>query len=148
LMFSIFEAYDGQQEDSYFTVSQYATDLDEGWLNPSTGNHTASADTVCWVYDFYVGEDAMPLEYDEHYWITLRAFPAEQGASFGWKTATEVLNSWSQWSHSTEPINDPADWVTTYYGGGVPLCFVVAPEPGTLFFLIVGTGWFFFRRRF
>jgi hypothetical protein len=111
----------------YFQVRSYAAPIDVGWLNPSTGAYAASSATECWQYNFHIVDQPPTLEADEHYWITVRAYPADD-AEFGWCTSDAGVAGWSQWHHGGEPINDPNSWVTIYYGGEVPVSFVIVLE--------------------
>ena len=107
-----------------FTAQVYASDLVEGWYDPSTGWYEPFADTMCWEYIFFVpagqefiqqGAPGSPVIY----WLDIQAFP-EYESYFGWKT-TEPPFQWNDdavWAEGSDPPAGP--WWEMFYPGGHP----------------------------
>jgi len=126
-----FGQYTGGYQERYFTVREYATGVGSTWLRPSNGETSPNAATTCYQYNCHIVIDPPELEWDEHYWLVIRAYPTTEDAKFGLKTSPEGCCGWSQWTWGGEPLNNPESWVTVYLGGAVPLSFVVTgPLPG------------------
>jgi len=144
-----------------FTVRPYATDLEEGWMDPD-GTYIPGADTVCWQYNFQIDEsEAFWQDYDERYWLNVTAIPTVATTWWGWKTTAvdaEGKGNWARWTYEMSPWdsqhdpgeqqqylvypnghpngpNPPDHWWTA---DGVGFAFVITPEPGTLTLLALG----------
>jgi uncharacterized delta-60 repeat protein len=90
-----------------FTAEEYATDIQEGWMDPPQ-NYVFPADTVCWKYTFTIDPcDAFyqlgtPNE-PVIYWLDVQAQPLEPFAKFGWKTSLDHWNDDAVWAIGQEP---------------------------------------------
>ncbi len=137
-----------------FQTRMYAYGLQEGWMEPNSGEYTFPGDTQCWQYNFYIDEaEAFVQEWDEHYWLAVMAFPSDDTAKFGWKTTpreTEGTMNSARWNVDMTPWDDtdlslgsswtylafqegePAEWVD------IDFAFVITPEPASLILLGMG----------
>lgn len=74
-----------------FMAYRYMEGILEGWLDPPTMTYIFPADTVCWMYHFYIDRDAFvqqgTLDEPVVYWLDVQADPYDPEARFGWKTS-------------------------------------------------------------
>lgn len=153
-----------------FTSRAYATGLQEGWATPG-GDYQFPGDTVCWQYNFQIDPaEAFVQTYDEHYWLSVTAIPADENALFGWKTtpidaagrANNARWTWelSPWDDLHQPMGagnsmvypeghpyGPPNGYDFWNAEPLNLAFVITPEPSTLGLLALGGPTLFRRRR-
>ncbi len=136
-----------------FAVRQYATNLEEGWLDPLSGNFVFPGDTEVWQYNFKID----PLEAFEQlgtadaplvYWLGVHAMPVDDAGGaplFGWKTSVDVWTDNPVYGPSGL-VNFPAvdSWEILDV---TDLAFVIAPEPATMTMLVLGALALIRRRR-
>jgi len=117
-----------------FIARPFAVDLDEGWYEPEQMFWMPSADTQCWEYIFFLGEEEFIQQGTESepvvYWIDLTAMPLEE-AYFGWKTSLQHWNDDAVWGIAPDP---PMDWWEMIYPDGHPF----HPESIDLAFEVYG----------
>ena len=105
-----------------YTYRVYADTLLEGWLEPPE-EFIFPGDQICWQYNFALSEEDYfhqdgSLEEAMIYWLEVQAFPAEQGAYFGWKTSTPPFNDDVVYAIGNEP--DITDRYTLIFPPGHP----------------------------
>lgn len=157
--------WDMMFDPGQFTAREWATDLQEGWLDPLSGNYEPFGDTICYQYNFLIDEAAAYLQQgtpDEPvvYWLDVWANPQNQGTPpeepiFGWKTSRDHWNDDAVYG-PTDPLNFPTPlyWQEMLYPIGHPneltsmdMAFVITPEPATLSVLALGAIAALLRRR-
>jgi hypothetical protein len=98
---------------SQYTCTVYATNLNEGWMDPP-GAYNPNSDWTCYQYVFNIptnlafrqlGAPATPIVY----WLDVQAnvIGGEQGFKFGWKTSITNWNDAAVWQMAVEPYNGP-----------------------------------------
>jgi hypothetical protein len=123
-----------------FTVDLYATDIEEGWMDPPD-YYWFPADWTCWLYRFYVdpyeaffqaGSEDGPIVY----WLDVQAYPYDTDAWFGWKTSLNHWNDDGVWGDGFEPYFGP--WFELRYppmhelaGHSINLAFRLLNEPSS-----------------
>ncbi len=124
-----------------FSAREYATDINEGWLNPPD-EYLPSADTIAWQYNFILDEPFYQQGTSNEpivYWLDVSADPNDDQALFGWKTSIDHWNDDAVW------LAPGADWQELYYppniyqGESIDLAFVIVPEPATMTLLGLGS---------
>ncbi len=135
-----------------FTARPWATNIEEGWLDPISGQFIFPGDTVAWQYNFLIPEDEAFIQQGTStlpvvYWLDVAAIPQNEGPVpeeplFGWKTSIDHFNDTAVYG-PTELINWPnaTDWRPIDSPTGVTqldMAFVITPEPATLALLTLG----------
>jgi len=120
-----------------FTARPFASDIDEGWLNPANEEYIFPADHVCWQYNFHIDDSEAfiqqgSLDNPIVYWLDVQAVPEDPEAFFGWKTSLDHWNDAAVWTYGQEPYYDP--WFRLQYPPGHPYF----PEDIDLAFVING----------
>jgi len=133
-----------------FDVKEYATDVNEGWLNPPS-MYFPRADSVIWQYNFLLDEPFEQQGTKDNpvvYWLSVSAEPNDQNAYFGWKTSLD------HWNDDATFLVPGAAWQEliypdghTYQGDSIDLAFVITPEPATICLLGLGSIVLFKKRR-
>jgi hypothetical protein len=92
----------------------YASELTEGWFDPSSGYYESYADSVVWLYRCPIPEEFwFYQEEGTIYWLDVAAYP-EVESYFGWKTSLDHWNDDGTWASGAEPI-DPSAWAELRY---------------------------------
>ena len=144
-----------------FAVRQYASNLQEGWLDPLSGNYEFPGDTVVWQYNFLIDEAEAFLQKGTAtdpivYWLDVTAIPMSEGSTpeepiFGWKTSRDHWNDDAVYG-STDPVNwpFPDEWLELRHpltDESLDMAFVITPEPATMGLLAIGGVSILVRRR-
>lgn len=146
-----------------FTSRVYASGLQEGWNEPSSGDYAFPGDTVCWQYNFQIdAADAFVQQYDEHYWLNVTAIPTEDDTYWGWKTTpitSPERGHNARWTYESSPWDDvhepmssgnmmsypdghpygPPNGYDWWNAEPVNFAFVITPDPATLGMLMLGS---------
>jgi hypothetical protein len=141
----------------YFTPGTYsarpwATNIDEWFYDPVTGEAQFPGDHTCWQYNFDVRKllDTQPFiqkgtrQNPIVYWLGVEAIVDDPQAEFGWKTSLDRWNDDATWQvRGTSP-----EWDELFYPQGHPflgtpngsahMAFVITPEPSTIVLLLTG----------
>lgn len=124
-------------QPSQFTFREWATDLQEGWLDPPQA-YEPIGDTVCWQYNFNIIGDLAFVQQGtpanpKVYWLDVQAYSADPQAWFGWKTSLDDWNDDAVYGLGEEPYNGP--WYELIYplghdmeGLSIDLAFVIGGE--------------------
>jgi hypothetical protein len=100
-----------------FEVEPFMLGIDEGWMNPATGEYIMPGDHECWKYTFYLDPDEFIQQGSPEtpivYWLDVWAQPIEQGFFFGWKTSVTHWNDDAVWAMPPEPPMSP--WLELRY---------------------------------
>ena len=96
------ELWSGVFEPGEFTARRYATDIEEGWLDPLAPEYLFPGDTVAWQYNFLIDEADAFIQQGTRdnplvYWLDVHAEPINQNPQieqplFGWKTSADQFN--------------------------------------------------------
>ena len=125
-----------------FVCRQYASGLQEGWMQPNDGAYIFPGDTECWQYNFYINpDDAFEQVSDTRYWLDVEAIPSDVNAKFGWKTTpldAEGTANWARWnwemSTGDSDYNPGSTWNLLIYGQEHPYAF-----QGVNFSFVIGS---------
>ncbi len=143
-----------------FAVRPWATNIEEGWLDPISGQYIFPGDTVAWQYNFLIPEVEAFIQQGTStdpvvYWLDVAAVPQNEGVVteeplFGWKTSIDHFNDTAVYG-STDLFNWPnvTNWQPIDSPIGVSqldMAFVITPEPATLVLFALG-GLAMLRRR-
>ncbi len=135
-----------------FTARPWATNIEEGWLDPISSQFIFPGDTVAWQYNFLIPQAEAFIQQGTAtdpvvYWLDVAAIPQPEVASteaplFGWKTSVDHFNDSAVYS-TTDAANWPnvTDWLPIESPTGLTqldMAFVITPEPATLALLTLG----------
>ena len=108
-----------------FDVEIYAENIEEGWLDPPNSYIPPPADSICWLYTFYIDPALAFLQEGTVdnpvvYWLDLEATPLDSfGQLFGWKTSLDHWNDDAVWGDGVEPYAGP--WFELIYPEAHPM---------------------------
>jgi len=111
-----------QFDAGHFGATIFAQDLQEGWFVPCVHPpfYEFPADTVCWRYDFSIGEATAfrqrgTADEPKIYWLDVQARPIGTEARFGWKTSPDHWMDDAVWIQGHEPVPNDIDWNELVY---------------------------------